>query len=51
MGIASPLFFGWIYSLSSDGIAGLSFFIAAAILFLGAGLGFALARRNDPAGA
>ena len=50
-GVASPLFFGWIYSLSSDGIAGLSFFIAAAILFLGAGLGFALARRNDPAGA
>ncbi len=45
-GIASPLFFGWIYSLSSDSFPGLSFVIAAGILFGGACLGGAIARRE-----
>jgi MFS transporter, DHA1 family, tetracycline resistance protein len=49
-GIASPLFFGWVYSISVGPAAavdapGLSFLIAAAIL-LGAGLmGLAVSRR------
>lgn len=49
-GVASPLFFGWIYSRTVvDGAAlpfpGASFVIAAAILALGACLGWAVARR------
>ena len=45
-GIASPLFFGWVYSLSSDSFPGLSFLIAAGILFGGACLGVVIARRE-----
>lgn len=49
-GVASPLFFGWVYSRTvADGAAlpfpGASFVIAAAILALGACLGWAVARR------
>lgn len=43
-GIASPLFFGWVYSLSSTSLPGLSFMIAAAILFAGACLGLVVGR-------
>lgn len=43
-GIASPLFFGWIYSLSSATLPGLSFVIASAILLVGACLGLAVGR-------
>ena len=49
-GVASPLFFGWVYSLTvADNTTlpfpGASFAIAAAILALGACLGWAVARR------
>lgn len=49
-GVASPVFFGWVYSVTvADGAAapypGASFVIAAAILALGACLGWAVARR------
>jgi DHA1 family tetracycline resistance protein-like MFS transporter len=44
-GIASPLFFGWVYSLSTDTLPSLSFLIAAAILFAGACLGAAVGRK------
>jgi DHA1 family tetracycline resistance protein-like MFS transporter len=51
-GVASPLFFGWIYSLSvGQGAAvshpGLAFFIAAAVLASAACVGWIVARRND----
>jgi DHA1 family tetracycline resistance protein-like MFS transporter len=35
-GIAGPLFFGWIYALSSLSMPGLSFMVAAAILLMAA---------------
>lgn len=49
-GVASPLFFGWVYSATVAGdtalpFPGASFVIAAAILALGACLGWAVARR------
>ncbi|SMH35942.1 TCR/Tet family MFS transporter [Mesorhizobium australicum] len=49
-GVASPLFFGWVYSVTVAAGAeapypGASFVIAAAILALGACLGWAVARR------
>ena len=49
-GVASPLFFGWIYSLSVGQGApvrepGLAFYIAAAVLALAAVIGWATARR------
>lgn len=49
-GVASPLFFGWVYSATvADDTTlpfpGASFVIAAAILALGACLGWAVARR------
>ena len=49
-GVASPLFFGWIYSLSVGRGApvrepGLAFYIAAAVLALAAVIGWATARR------
>lgn len=37
-GVVSPLFFGWVYTLSPPG-SGLSFYIAAAILALAAAIG------------
>jgi DHA1 family tetracycline resistance protein-like MFS transporter len=47
-GIASPLFFGWVYSLSAAG-SGLSFYIAAAILACAAAIGLATAGAGAPA--
>ncbi|MCR5857924.1 TCR/Tet family MFS transporter [Mesorhizobium sp. J428] len=49
-GVASPVFFGWVYSLTvAEGTTlpfpGASFLIASAILALGACLGWAVARR------
>ena len=44
-GIASPLFFGWVYSVSADALPSLSFLIAAAILFGAACLGVAFGRK------
>ncbi len=42
-GVASPLFFGWVYSVSVS-LPGLSFYIAAAILALGAAIAVAVTR-------
>lgn len=46
-GIASPIFFGWVYSAttSGDNISGLSFLIAGGILALAGIIGWAVARR------
>lgn len=46
-GVASPLFFGWIYVLSVERQPGLSFLIAAAVLLSGAVLGALVARRAN----
>lgn len=45
-GVASPLFFGWIYSLSVASFASLSFLIAAVILFSAAVIGLLAGRRD-----
>ncbi|WP_309141149.1 TCR/Tet family MFS transporter [Novosphingobium sp. G106] len=47
-GVASPLFFGWVYSLSAAG-SGLSFYIAAGILACAAAIGLATAGAGAPA--
>lgn len=44
-GVASPLFFGWVYSLSAATAPGLSFYIAAAVLGLGALFGWLTVRK------
>ena len=46
-GIASPLFFGWVYSATTSGetMSGLSFLIAGGILALAGIIGWAVARR------
>jgi DHA1 family tetracycline resistance protein-like MFS transporter len=46
-GITGPLFFGWIYGLSSASLPGLSFFLAAGTLALAAGSS-AWAMRGRP---
>lgn len=43
-GVASPIFFGWVYSLSIDGWPGLSFALGAAILLAAAAVGRLAAR-------
>lgn len=48
-GVASPLFFGWVYSLTAATDAGMSFVIAAATLLSAAGLGFAVTRAGQRA--
>ena len=48
-GVASPLFFGFLYSLSADGAPGTSFIIAGAILLVSALLGYVVAKRHGPA--
>ncbi len=53
-GIASPLFFGWVYSLSvaeggGFGHPGLAFFLAAGVLALAAILGWRVARSAERA--
>ena len=35
-GITGPLFFGWVYAMSSQTLPGLSFFLAAGALLLAA---------------
>ncbi|MDQ8756873.1 TCR/Tet family MFS transporter [Sphingosinicella sp. LHD-64] len=44
-GVASPLFFGWVYEMSAADAPGLSFLIAAAVLLAGATIGALVARR------
>lgn len=44
-GVASPLFFGWVYELSARDAPGLSFLIAAAVLLVGAVIGALVARQ------
>ncbi|HZW17023.1 MAG TPA: TCR/Tet family MFS transporter [Brevundimonas sp.] len=51
-GVASPLFFGWIYSISAGEGApvphpGLAFFLAAAVLLLAALIGWWVGRRAE----
>lgn len=51
-GVLSPLFFGWIYSVSAGKGApvphpGLAFFLAAAVLFLAALIGWWVGRRAE----
>lgn len=48
-GVVSPLFFGWVYSLSAAG-SGLSFYIAAGILACAAAIGLATAGAGTPPG-
>ncbi|MDO9487934.1 MAG: TCR/Tet family MFS transporter [Sphingomonadaceae bacterium] len=48
-GVASPLFFGWVYSLTVATDAGLSFVIAAATLLAAAGAGFLVTRAGQRA--
>lgn len=43
-GIASPLFFGWLYSQSITSAPGLSFLVAAAVLLLSAAVALIFAR-------
>ena len=59
-GIASPLFFGWVYSMSIDGshsaaASGVAFFLAAAVLALSALIGVRVSAdargRAEPAAA
>ncbi|MEA1072718.1 TCR/Tet family MFS transporter [Sphingomonas sp. LY160] len=44
-GVMSPLFFGWIYTLSATTMPGLSFLIAAGVLLAGALIGAWVARQ------
>lgn len=53
-GIASPLFFGWVYSQSIDGThagaaAGASFFLSAAVLLLSAFIGWRVSQGGTRA--
>src|SRR5690606_37616791 len=48
-GIASPLFFGWVYEMSAADAPGLSFLIAAAVLLAGAAIGALVAKRANVA--
>ena len=48
-GVASPLFFGWVYSLTAATDAGISFVIAAATLLTAAGAGFLVTRAGQRA--
>ena len=49
-GVASPLFFGFVYSVSVEEAPGASFVIAAAILLASAGLGHLVAKRHGTSG-
>ena len=51
-GVLSPLFFGWVYSISAGPEApvphpGLAFFLAAAVLLLAALIGWSVGRRAE----
>jgi DHA1 family tetracycline resistance protein-like MFS transporter len=50
-GVASPLFFGFVYSLTVEQAAGASFIIAGVILMMAAIVGRVVARRHGPASA
>lgn len=43
-GVISPLFFGWVYAVTSLDAPGLSFYLAAAVLAAGAALGWRTGR-------
>jgi DHA1 family tetracycline resistance protein-like MFS transporter len=47
-GVLSPLFFGWLYSVSSRELAGLSFIVASAVLFVAALIGVRSGRAITP---
>lgn len=54
-GVASPLFFGWIYTLSTGQgagipVPGLSFYLAALVLMAGAVIGWGVVRGEDRGG-
>jgi DHA1 family tetracycline resistance protein-like MFS transporter len=48
-GIASPIFFGWVYSLSVVALPGLAFYIGGAVLLAAAGIGWIVARKAERA--
>jgi DHA1 family tetracycline resistance protein-like MFS transporter len=53
-GVLSPLFFGWIYSISTEAdspihLPGLAFYLAAIVLLMAAGIGWVTARQAERA--
>ncbi|MET0363144.1 MAG: TCR/Tet family MFS transporter [Sphingobium sp.] len=46
-GVASPLFFGWLYSLSSQSLSGLSFVVASLVLLAAALIGHRSGQRRQ----
>ena len=53
-GVLSPLFFGWIYSISTEAdspihLPGLTFYLAAIVLLMAAGIGWVTARQAERA--
>ncbi|MFC3712112.1 TCR/Tet family MFS transporter [Sphingoaurantiacus capsulatus] len=48
-GVASPLFFGWVYSLTAATDAGFSFVVAAVTMLAAAALGFLVTRAGQRA--
>ena len=53
-GVLSPLFFGWIYSISTEAESpihqpGLAFYLAAIVLLMAAGIGWVTARQAERA--
>ncbi|QBX38215.1 MFS transporter [Brevundimonas sp. S30B] len=53
-GVLSPLFFGWIYSISTEAdspihLPGLAFYLAAIVLLMAAGIGWGTARQAERA--
>ncbi|HEX7857474.1 MAG TPA: TCR/Tet family MFS transporter [Sphingobium sp.] len=47
-GVASPLFFGWLYSLSSTSLSGLSFLVASFVLLAAALIGHRSGQVPEP---
>lgn len=47
-GVASPLFFGWLYAVSFHAVPGAVFFLSAAILLLAGTIGWLAGRSADP---
>jgi len=46
-GVASPLFFGWVYSVSVTSTPGLAFYLAAAVLAVAAIFGWITVRKGS----
>lgn len=46
-GVASPLFFGWVYSVSVGSAAGLAFYLAAGVLAVAAIFGWITVRKGS----